>query len=190
MIPDRKAHPRSGHVLVAMIISMAIWVVIVFWTLPYLRRISGGLEPFDLRPFGYDLAEARKLLFALSPIGRDYYLNIQLSLDNAFPFTYAFSRVLLLLWLTIPGRLGGRVIPPKWRAALLVLPIATATCDYIENNAIAAMLVAGPEVDAETVAWASFWTQAKSVGALLTDAIAVIMLVTVFNRWWQRRQHT
>jgi hypothetical protein len=187
MTPDRNKYPRSGHVLVALIISIAIWAVMVFWTLAYLRRISGGLEPFDLRPFGYDVGEARALLMALSQLGRDYYLNVQLSLDNAYPFTYAVSRVLLLLWLTIPGRLADQPIPPLWRAALVVLPVATATCDYIENNAIAAMLVAGPGVDADTVAWASFWTQAKSMGGLLTDAIAVIMLVTVFNRWWQRR---
>ena len=78
-------------------------------------------------------------------------------------------------------------IMPRAPGHALVLPIATATCDYIENNAIAAMLIAGPMVDAETVDRASFWTQAKSLGGLVTDAIAVIMLVTVFNRWWQRR---
>ena len=188
MTPDRNRYPRSGHVLVAMVVSIAIWVVMVFWTLAYLRRISGGLEPFDLRPYGYDLSEARALLAALSQLGRDYYLNIQLSLDNAYPATYAFSRVLLLWWLTIPGRVADFAIPLHYRLALAALPIATAACDYVENDAIAAMLTAGPQVDAETVAWASFWTQAKSLGGLLTDATAVILLMIMLNRWWQRRQ--
>ena len=101
MTPDRKAYPRSGHVFVALVLSMALWAVMVFWSLAYLRRIAGGLEPFDLRPFGYDIGDARALLGALSQLGRDYYLNTQLSLDNAFPATYALSRVLLLLWLTM-----------------------------------------------------------------------------------------
>src|SRR5947209_14804572 len=187
MTPDPTRYPRSGHVFVALVASIALWAFMVFWTLAYLRRISGGLEPFDLRPFGYDLAEARALLFALSEFGRDYYLNIQLQLDTAYPFTYALSRVLLLWWLTIPGRIADFAIPVSARLALAALPLATAACDYVENNAIAAMLAAGPQVDAETVAWASFWTQAKSLGGLVTDATAVILLMITLNRWWQRR---
>ena len=135
MPPDRNAYPRSGHVFVALVLSIALWAVMVFWSLAYLRRIAGGLEPFDLRPFGYDIGEARALLAALSQLGRDYYLNTQLSLDNAFPATYALSRVLLLLWLTIPGRLADHPIPLLARLALLVLPVATAAYDYVENDA-------------------------------------------------------
>ena len=187
MTPDPNRYPRSGHVFVALVVSIALWAFMVFWTLAYLRRISGGLEPFDLRPFGYDLAEARALLFALSEFGRDYYLNIQLQLDTAYPFTYALSRVLLLWWLTIPGRIADFAIPVTVRLALAALPLATAACDYVENDAIAAMLTAGPRVNAETVAWASFWTQAKSLGGLVTDATAVILLMITLNRWWQRR---
>jgi hypothetical protein len=187
MTPNHNRYPRSGHVFVALVVSIALWAVMVFWTLAYLRRISGGLEPFDLRPYGYDLSEARALLAALSQIGRDYYLNVQLQLDTAYPFTYALSRVLLLWWLTIPGRIADFAIPLRARLTLAGLPIATAAYDYVENNAIAAMLTAGPQVDAETVAWASFWTQAKSLGGLLTDATAVILLMIVLNRWWQRR---
>ena len=188
MTPDPNRYPRSGHVFVALVVSIALWAVMVFWTLAYLRRISGGLEPFDLRTYGYDLNEARALLAALSQLGRDYYLNVQLQLDTAYPFTYAVSRVLLLWWLTIPGRVADFALPFSARLALAALPVATAACDYVENDAIAAMLVAGPQVDAETVAWASFWTQAKSLGGLLTDATAVILLMIMLNRWWQRRQ--
>ena len=139
MTPDPKRYPRSGHVFVALVVSIALWAFMVFWTLAYLRRISGGLEPFDLRPFGYDLAKARALLFALSEFGRDYYLNIQLQLDTAYPFTYALSRVLLLWWLSIPGRIADFAIPVTFRLALAALPLVTAACDYVENDAIAAM---------------------------------------------------
>src|SRR5947207_7600759 len=99
-----------------------------FWTLAYLRRISGGLEPFDLRPFGYDLAEARALLFALSEFGRDYYLNIQLQLDTAYPFTYALSRVLRLWCLTIPGRAADFAIPFPARLPLATPRVGTPAC--------------------------------------------------------------
>jgi hypothetical protein len=186
MTPDPKKYPRSGHVFVALVVSIALWAFMTFWTLAYLRRISGGLEPFDLRPFGYDVTEARTLLYALSAFGRDYYATTQLQIDTAYPFTYALSRALLLLWLTIPGRLMAAP-PPLLRLALAILPIAVAACDYRENEAIAAMLEAGPQVDAETVARASFWTQAKSLGAVVTDATCVVMSVVVFHGWWQRR---
>src|SRR5215467_7003921 len=94
-----------------MIINLALWAFMIFWTLAYLRRITGGLEPFDLRPLGYSVEEARTFLYALSQIGRDYYANIQLSVDNAFPATYAFSRGMLLLWLTLPGRTSDQPLP-------------------------------------------------------------------------------
>src|SRR5262249_5408937 len=129
-----------------MVISIALWAYMMFWSLPYLRRIAGGLQPFDLRPFGYSVEEARALLFALSQIGRDYYANVQLAIDNAFPATYALSRGLLLLWLTLPGRTSDRPIPWGPRLTLLALPTVAAAFDYLENDGIAAMLAAGPQV--------------------------------------------
>src|SRR4051812_19189054 len=107
--------PPNGYVVVSLALSIALWAVMVFVTLAYLRRIAGGLEPFDLRPFGYDVEEARAFLIALSPIGRDYYANVQLSLDTAYPFTYALSRGLLLWWLTVPGRVATLPVPPAAR---------------------------------------------------------------------------
>ena len=72
--------------------------------------------------------------------------------------------------------------------ALLVLPVLTATFDYVENDGIRAMLAAGPRVEADLVDWASFWTQAKSIAGLLSEATSVVLSVIVFHRWWQRRR--
>jgi hypothetical protein len=160
----------------------------VFWTVPYLRRISGGLEPFDARLFGYTVEEARALLSALSEIGRTYYADVQLQLDTVFPALYALSRVLLLLWLTQPERIAAKPFPLAVRIALLAPPIVAAWFDYFENDAIAAMLAAGPQVGAELVARASFWTQAKWLGVLVTEATCVLLLAVAFVRWRRRRQ--
>jgi hypothetical protein len=187
MAPDPKRFPPSGHVFVFMVVNIALWAYMAFWSYPYLRRISGGLAPFDLRPFGYSVEEARALLFALSQIGRDYYANIQLSLDNAFPATYALSRGLLLLWLTLPGRTSNRPIPWGPRLAVLALPTVTAAFDYLENDGIAAMLAAGPQVDADVVARASLWTQVKSFAALVTELTCVILAAIAFMRRRHRR---
>src|SRR5262252_8963046 len=83
MSPRDERFPRTAHVVVALIVSFMLWGVMVFGTLPYLRRTAGGLEPFDLRPFGYTPEEARALLYALSDIGRAYYADVQLQLDTA-----------------------------------------------------------------------------------------------------------
>ena len=188
MAPPSRQFPSTAHVIVALVISLGLWAIMVFWTLAYLRRLAGGLEPFDLRPFGYDVGEARALLFALSEIGRDYYANVQLTLDTAYPATYALSRGLLLWWLTLPGRVANRAFPLPARSALVALPIITAGFDYLENAGIAAMLAAGPQVDADLVAWASFWTQAKSMVGLVTEVTAMFLLLVAFARWWHRRK--
>src|SRR5262245_26088262 len=188
MHPRNEQFPRSAHVVVALIISFALWGVMMFWTLAYLRRTAGGLAPFDLRPFGYTPDEARALLYALSSIGRAYYADVQLQLDTAFPALYALSRGLLLLWVTAPGRTATRPLPLVARLALLLLPLATASFDYLENEGIAAMLAAGPQVSDELVERTSFWTRAKSFAGLTTELVCVILAAIAFVRWRHRRR--
>jgi len=186
MSPRPEQFPRTAHVVVALIVSFALWGVMVFYTLAYLQRIAGGLAPFDLRPLGYTVAEARALLAALSDIGRAYYADVQLQLDTAYPALYALSRGLLLLWLTAPGRTAERPIPLPARAALLVLPVLTAWFDYFENDGIAAMLAAGPQAAADLIEKASFWTQAKSLAGLITEVSYVALAALAFVRWRRR----
>jgi len=180
--------PRTGHVVVALIVSFALWGVMMFWTLAYLRRIAGGLEPFDLRPFGYTPEEARALLFALSSIGRTYYADVQLQLDTAYPALYALSRGLLLFWLTAPGRTATQPLPLPARFALLALPLAAAWFDYFENDGIAALLAAGPQADSELIERTSFWTRAKSLAGLATELMCIVLAAIAFVRWQHRRQ--
>jgi hypothetical protein len=177
--------PRTAHVIVALIVSFAVFAVMAFWSMPYLRHIAGGLEPFDGRVFGYTVEEARPLLAALSDIGRNFYADVQLQIDTVFPAIYALSRILLLLWLTAPGRIAASV-PFPLRIAFLVPPLLTAWFDYLENDAIAAMRVAGPQVGADLVARASFWTQAKWLAGFVTEASCVILLAVALVRWRRR----
>jgi hypothetical protein len=187
-MPSNEQFPRTAHVVVALIVSFALWGVMVFWTLAYLRRTAGGLEPFDLRPFGYTPEEARKLLHALSSIGRKYYADVQLQLDTAFPAVYALSRGLLLFWVTAPGRTAARPLPLPARLVLLILPLATAWFDYFENEGIAAMLAADQRASDELIERTSFWTRAKSLAALATELICVMLAAIAFVRWRHRQQ--
>jgi hypothetical protein len=188
MTPRPDQFPRTAHVVVALIVSFALWGAMIFWTLAYLRRVAGGLAPFDLRPFGYTAEEARALLHALSDIGRSYYADVQLQLDTAYPALYALSRGLLLLWLTAPGRTSARPVPLAARVALLALPVLTAWFDYFENDGIAAMLAAGPQIGDELIEKASFWTRAKSLAGLFTEATCLLLAAIAIIRWRRQRQ--
>jgi len=188
MSPRDQQFPRTAHVVVALIVSFMLWGVMVFGTLAFLRRTAGGLEPFDLRPFGYTPEEARALLYALSDIGRAYYADVQLQLDTAFPALYAISRGLLLLWVTAPGRTAERPLPLPARLALLVLPLATAWFDYFENEGIAAMLAAGPQAGDDLIERTSLWTRAKSLAGLATELVCVSLAAIAYMRWRHRRR--
>jgi hypothetical protein len=188
MSPRDQQFPRTVHVVVSLIVSFMLWGVMMFGTLAYLRRTAGGLEPFDLRPFGYTPDEARALLYALSDIGRAYYADVQLQVDTAFPALYAISRGLLLLWVTAPGRTAERPLPLPARLALLVLPLATAWFDYFENEGIAAMLAAGPQAGDDLIERTSLWTRAKSLAGLATELVCVSLAAIAYMRWRHRRR--
>ncbi len=173
-------------VLAVLAINLALLAVMMFGTLAHLAGLADGAEPFDLRPLGYSVGDARALLQLLGEEGRTYYVRAQLAVDSIYPATYAVSRGLLLWWLTMPGRLPS-VMRTRWRIAMLMLPLFAAAFDYFENARIAAMLLSGPLVDAALVASASHATQAKSLLTLLTEALVVVLGVRVVLSWRRAR---
>src|SRR5262249_61325261 len=87
-----------------------------------------------------------------------------------------------------PGRGAERVGRLGARAALLVPPVLAAWFDYLENDGIAVMLAAGPAVSPDIVARASFWTQAKWIAVLITEAVCVSLLALALLRWRRQRK--
>ena len=175
-------------VLLMMIGSIALWAVMVFGTLAHLRAIAGGLDPFDMRPFGYDAVQARTLLAALGEGGRDFYADVQLRLDAVYPASYALSRGLALWWSTARGRLRAAPIPTYLRIALLLPSIVTAGFDYTENFQIARMLAAGPGVDGAIVETASRMTLIKSLVGAVNETGVIVLVVMVAMRWRRQQQ--
>jgi hypothetical protein len=148
-----------------LVATLAVYLVIVLWSLPRISAAAGGLVPFDLRPSGYGLDEARAFLTALSETGRGWYLGTQHRLDLAFPLLLALSFVLgftlvfrgPLLWLSIAVALGAMA------------------CDLMENHAVAGLLRTDPAaLDAAAVAAASRWSVGK---AALTTVAGIALLV-------------
>jgi len=173
-------------VLAIMLVSIALWATMIYGTLAHLRQLAGGIDAFDVRPFGYSVPLARALLDALGDSGRDFYAHVQLRLDMVYPATYALSRGCIIWWLTAPGRLSEAAIPTSLRIGLLVLPIATACFDYAENIEIGRMLAAGPNVDAAIIETASRLTIAKSMCGAVTEIGVLALAGAVFLRWRRR----
>ena len=171
-----------------MLVSIALWAVMVFGTLAHLRRLAGGLDPFDVRPFGYSAGEARLLLDALGEAGRDFYARVQLRLDAVYPASYALSRGLLLWWLTAEGRLRAAPFALPLRVLLLGLPAVAAAFDYAENIQIGRMLAAGANIETGVIDAASRMTLFKSVASSVTETCVIVLTIIAGLRWQRRRQ--
>jgi len=178
----------GGCVLAIMFASAALWAVMVFGTLAHLRTLAGGLDPFDVRAFGYGAGEARALLDALGEAGRDFYARVQLRLDAVYPATYALSRGSLVWWLTAPGRLREAPIGFFFRAMLVGLPVAAAAFDYAENVQIGRMVAAGPTIETGVTETASRMTVLKSLASFVTETGLIVLGIIAGLRWRRRRQ--
>lgn len=151
-----------------------VWLAMTFWTFPELRRLSGGLEPFDLRLTGYGVQEAAAYLQALGEGGRHYYLTVQQRLDWVFP---------VLLALSLVGALA-RLVSGQMLWLLAAAALAGAGFDYLENAAVQGLLLQGDEAqEVAIVELASHWTVLKGLGFGVAITGLVLMLL---RAGWRR----
>ncbi len=155
------------------VLTMGLYLVMVLWSLPFIAQQAGGLVPFDMRPTGYDFADAQAFLGALTPEGRVFYAGIQHRLDTVYPA--------LLALVLVFGGLGLARGRWRWGAYLLGLAaILGAAFDYKENSVVARLLTQDVQSlsgsDVEIAVWA---TLLKSG---LTTVAMTLLLVLLFVR--------
>jgi hypothetical protein len=165
---------RAGRILYGVLlgITLLVYAVMILWSLPTVAQAAGGLPPFDMRPGGYSLEDARLFLNQLSSEGAAFYQAVQLRLDAVYPplisLTLFFSLASLL-----PNQLG------VWRWVLPAPVLAITAFDYLENASIASMISAGPlGLTTEIVNAASRWTVLKSnlTTAAMTSVIILVLI--------------
>jgi len=156
-------------------VTMAIYAAMVAGTLPAIARDAAGLLPFDLRPRGYSVAEARAFLAALGDRGRDLYLGPQHWLDLVYP---------ALLVLVLIGAVRALIRPLWLQIPLCLLAIGGMVADYLENARVEVLLsLRGPLPDALIEA-ASRATQVKAgLSALVMLAICAGLVRAGWKRW-------
>ncbi len=143
-------------------------------SVPYFRRLTGGLGILDMLPLP-DPARAHRALALLGHDGRHQYAILLGTFDVLFPLTLAlFFRA----WL------GGR-----WR----FLPWVTLGLDYAENIACGVLVATFPNENATVASLAGVLTAAKFVGyaacllAVLSLAVrSLIRAITSRSRELQR----
>ena len=131
-------------------------------SVPYFRRITGGLGILDMLPLP-DPERAHRALALLGEHGRHQYAVLLVTFDIAFPLTLAlFFRA----WLK--GRL-------RW------LPWATLALDYAENLACGSLVATFPHESPGVASLAGVLTALKFVG--YASCLAALML----SAWRARR---
>ncbi len=153
-----------------LVATAALYLAMVLWSLPLITLEADGLQPYDLRPFGYSVEAAEEFNNALSDEGRVFYLETQHQLDALFPALLGASMVwtVALLWDGVA----------RWGMAALALVAAIA--DYRENAAVARLLDAFSPALAQE---ANRWTLIKSASV---SVLLLAILLALGLRLWRR----
>jgi hypothetical protein len=114
-------------------------------SVPYFRRLTGGLGILDMLPLP-DPERAHRALELLGDVGRSHYTVLLVTFDILFPLSVAlFFRA----WL------GGRL---RW------LPWLTLALDYAENIACGVLVATFPNESATVASLAGILTALKFLG--------------------------
>jgi hypothetical protein len=149
----------SGHlVLLLFIITIFVYMVILFYTIPAVTARAPEMRLFDMSPGGYTHAYAEKLLDAIGPEGRAAYLKQQLPIDFVYPGLFAVTYTLMLVWLFSKSfDLRSKVF------LLALIPAAAGLFDYLENIGIIFMIKSFPDLNPYLVSISSTFSILKSL---------------------------
>lgn len=160
--------------------TLAVYLVMALWSLPTVSAGAGGLAPFDMRPGGYSEAEARSFLAALTPSASSFYRDVQHKLDLAYPALAALTLFFAISAL-LPSSWG------NWRFLAAAPAIFVAIFDYLENHAVDALLLAGPDATPAMIASASQWTMLKSLSTTVVASALLVLLIWRGVIAWRQR---
>ena len=173
---DKMVGVASGrNVLIFFIPSLAVYLLMLFHTIPGVESYAPEMKIFDLSPSGYSYDYAVKLLSALGNDGRKEYLSRQLPLDFIYPALFSISSFLMLAWLFLKRNdKGSRIF------YLCFVPIVAGIFDYLENIQIVLMILSYPDINKAQVVLSSAFTMVKSG---LTSLFFFILLFAFIRLW-------
>ena len=156
-------------VVVLFLLTMAVYVTMLSYSIPAVSSFAPELPLFDLSPFGYSFDYASQLLYALGSEGRELYLSTQLPLDFIYPGLFAITYSFLLVWLF------GKIFRSTSKVYYFSLvPCLAGVFDYLENIFIIKMINSFPELQVATVNIASTFTIIKSSFTMLFFMLLIV----------------
>lgn len=165
-------------VLLFFIISSSLYFLMLLGTIPHLHAITNGVKILDMMPTGYDFAYVTKLMKALGESGQHYYLYRQLPVDLVFPFFFAISNCLIMVWFM--KKLGK--LDSSW-FFVCYLPFIAGFFDYAENFTVISILNSYPEISDSLVQISNLFSVLKSSSTTVSlTALLVIILVWGFRK--------
>jgi hypothetical protein len=160
----------TGKVIASLfVLTMAVYLTMLFYSIPAVTAFAPQLPIFDLSPFGYSFNYATELLDTLGVEGRNLYLSTQLPLDFIYPGLFSITYSLLLVWLF------GKTFNENSKIYYLAfVPFLAGIFDYIENVFIIKMINSFPDLQIATVKVASLFTLLKSSFTMLFFVLLIV----------------
>ena len=173
---DKAIGVASGrNVLIFFIPSLAVYLLMLFYTIPGVESYASEMKILDMSPSGYSYDYAVELLSTLGDDGRKEYLSRQLPLDFIYPALFSISSFLMLAWLFLKRNdKGSRIF------YLCFVPIFAGIFDYLENIQIVLMIQDYPDITKTQVALSSAFTMGKSG---LTTLFFFLLLFAIIRLW-------
>ena len=171
LISFMQRHSTGKVVLSFFVLTMAVYVTMLTYSIPAVTAFSPQLPIFDLSPFGYSFNYANELLDMLGSEGRNLYLSTQLPLDFIYPGLFSITYSLLLVWLF------GKTLNENSKIYYFALvPFLAGIFDYIENIFIIKMINSFPDLQVITVKVASLFTILKSSFTVIFFMLLIMAL--------------
>ena len=168
----------TGKVIVSLfVLTMAVYLTMLFYSIPAVTAFAPQLPIFDLSPFGYSFNYATELLDTLGVEGRNLYLSTQLPLDFIYPGLFSITYSLLLVWLF------GKTFNENSKIYYLAfVPVLAGIFDYVENVFIIKMINSFPDLQIATVKVASLFTLLKSSFTMLFFVLLIVGFALLFKQ--------
>lgn len=176
--------------LSGVLFGISFWLIQnSFFGLGRLEAIAGTADILDTR-FTYSAETAAKVLEKLGGTGRNYYLSVIQPLDILFPLCYGVFFLVLIQWGWF-GKDNRKDIEGLGviHSAVLLLPLAAAACDILENILIRILMLNYPEELRAAAASAGVITAVKFVLFPLSAAAGTAGLLQQLTHEIRLRRH-
>ncbi len=169
LIRFMQKHSTGKLVFVLFLLAMAVYSIMLLYSIPAVTAFAPEMPIFDLSPLGYSFNYANELLNTLGTEGRNLYLTTQLPLDFIYPGLFSLTYSLMLVWLF------GKIFNRKSKIYyFLFVPFLAGIFDYAENIFIIKMINSFPDLQVSTVKVANIFTLLKSSFTMLFFILLIV----------------